>query len=131
MRQVFVSQINNLQSFSQMQKEAAIDLLLLVMYADGIIDPNEIEYIDQLLLDSTWASDKAIEDYLSGMRETIIETLADTKKLQGFVEKAKIRIGDAHKVYDIYTICAKMANVDQNLDPKELEILKMLMSVLE
>ena len=131
MRQVFISQINNLQSFTQMQKEAAIDLLLLVMYADGVIDPNEIEYIDQLLLDSTWAGDKGIEDYLAGMRETTIETLNDTLKLQGFIEKAKIRIGDADKVYDIYTICAKMANVDHNLDPKELEILKMLMSVLE
>jgi len=131
MRQIFISQIKNLQSFSQTQKEAAIDLLLLVMYADGIIDPNEIEYIDQLLLDSTWAGDQGIEDYLASMREPVIETLKDTQALKTFVEKAKTRIADKDKVYDIYTICAKMANVDKNLDPKEVEILKMLMGILE
>ncbi len=130
MRQVFIAQINNLQNFSQIQKEACIDLLLLVMYADGVIDPNEADMIDRLLLDSTWSGKDGIEDYLSDIKGTIIETLKDTHAVEKFVEQAKLRIGDAQKIHDIYTLCAKMASADQNIDPKELEILKLLMDSL-
>lgn len=130
MRQVFVSQINNLQNFNQMQKEAAVDLLLLIMYADGALDPNETEYIDRLLLDSTWAGDEALEDYLHEQSKTVIETLRDKDQVIRFVEHAKLRIGNTETIQSIYTLCATMANSDHNVDPKEMDILKLLMDSL-
>ena len=130
MRQVFITQINNLQNFNQMQKEAAVDLLLLVMYADGIVDPKELEYIDRLLIDSSWESETSMEDYFTAIKPKVLEALEDSYHLERFVEHSKLQIGDKQKLQSIYTLCATMANSDKNVDAKELDILKILMDSL-
>ena len=130
MLQVFIAQINNLPNFTQMQKEAAVDLLLLVMYADGVVDPQELEYIDRLLIDSSWESETSMEQYFTAIRPKVLEALVDSFHLERFVEHAKLQIGDKQKIHSIYTLCATMANTDKKVDDKELEILKILMDAL-
>lgn len=130
MRQVFVSQITNLQNFSQMQKEAALGLLILVMYADGVVDPDEAEYIDRLLLDSTWESENDLDAFIDDTKARVLEALSNHKILERFIEHKKLEIGDKEKLQSIYTICATMANSDHRIDDRELEILKILMESL-
>ena len=130
MRQVFVAHVTNLQNFNQMQKEAAIKLLLLVMYADGVIDPEEVEYIERLLLDSTWESNEDLDAFIDNAKEKSIEALEDESKLERYVEHLKLEIADREHLQSVYSICAKMAMTNKHVDDRELDILTMLMASL-
>ena len=120
----------NLDDFNQAQKEAAIDLLLLVMYADQIVDQQETACLDEFIGESSWEGDVNAATYIAQMRVTVIHMLEADNGVATFVADARKRINDDAKTQDIYFVVKKMANADQHMDQREMDILNLLMDNL-
>ncbi len=130
MKPIFAADIKNLDQFNQVQKEAVIDLLLLVMYADRIVNQDETACLDAFIGDSSWEGSLSAATYIAQARVTVIHMLERDDGIATFVADARKRIDDQVKEQDIYLIAKKMANADQYIDPREMEILNLLMNNL-
>ena len=130
MRPIFATDLKNLDDFNQAQKEAAIDLLLLVMYADKIVAQQETACLDEFIGESSWEGDVNAATYIAQMRVTVIHMLEADKGVATFVADARKRINDDAKTQDIYFVVKKMANADQHMDQREMDILNLLMDNL-
>ena len=96
--------------FNKQEKYAIVSVLIKIMEADGIIDPHEVEFLDEVLVDLSISEPEMeiIQEYDFGQDTAIIRQLS--------VEKLKI-------AKQLFT---NMAESDGYSDPRELEIINTL-----
>ena len=98
--------------YSKHQQYAIISILILIMEADGIIDPNEIEFMNRIYYDFsiTEGEMELINQYDLSSSSSIIKALPSKEKeyaIKLFIE---------------------MAKCDGYADPRELDIIKKIAS---
>lgn len=96
--------------FTKQEKYAIISVLIKIMEADGIIDPNEVKFLDGVLVDLHISEPEIeiIQEYGLGQDTAIIKQLSIEK-----LEAAKI-------------LFMNMAKCDGYADPRELQIINSL-----
>ena len=98
--------------YSKHQQYAIISILILIMEADGIIDPNEVEFMNNVYRDFsiTEGEIELINQYDLSSSSAIIKALPSKEKEYAI----KLFIG--------------MAKCDGYADPRELDIIKQIAS---
>lgn len=96
--------------YSKSQQYAIITILILIMEADGIIDPNEVKYIDSVLSEF-------------GISEPELEEISyydfnHSKEILSKMNNQELEY--AKKLF------IEMAKCDGYADPRELEIINLL-----
>lgn len=100
----------NSTKYSKTQQFAIVSILIMIMEADGIIDPNEIKFLNGILTSFK-------------ISESELETIND----YDFSQCQKILSGmAAEELTTVKSIFTEMAECDGYADPKELEIINRL-----
>ena len=96
--------------FTEIEKYAIINILSLIMEADVIIHPKEVEFIDVVMAKLNITVDKLdlIEHYDLNFSKSIIQSMNTPK-----VEYAK-------------ELFIKMASIDGYIDPRETDVINSL-----
>lgn len=96
--------------YTKPQQYAIISLLILIMEADGVIDPNEIKYLDSILADFN-----------------ITETELDVINSYDIAQSCMIlKSMDNHNIESAKAMFIQMAKCDGYVDPRELKIIENL-----
>ncbi len=99
-----------MQDYTTKEKAAIINLLSLIMEADNIIDPKEVEYMDKVLSD---------------MHVTPLDLDKMENKDIEFNKNVYNEMS-LNKRQEAMSMFKHMAAVDGNVDPREMDIIKYL-----
>lgn len=96
--------------YSQSEKTTIISLLSLIMEADNIIHPKEIEYMDSII-------DKLGVSHLEydHLEEIDLHAASNAFKMM-----------DKDKQDDVRSMCHTMSEIDGFVDPRETRVINML-----
>lgn len=94
--------------YSRPQQYAIISILILIMEADGVIDPNEIQFLNKMLLEFN-------------ISELDLETISSYD-----INHCRVILSDmdAENIEYAKSLFVEMAKCDGYADPRELEIIE-------
>ena len=84
------------ESFTQQQREALLDLLLLGMYADNMLSMAENQFLDDEMEELVWDSPTSPSAYLSAAIHRVRTAEEDIEKRNALLQSIKERFGDVH-----------------------------------
>ena len=84
------------ESFTQPQREALLDLLLLGMYADNMLSMAENQFLDDEMEELVWDSLTSPSAYLSAAIHRVRTAEEDIEKRNALLQSIKERFGDVH-----------------------------------
>ncbi len=84
------------ESFTQPQREALLDLLLLGMYADNMLSMAENQFLDDEMEELVWDSPTSPGAYLSAAIHRVRTAEEDIEKRNALLQSIKERFGDVH-----------------------------------
>ena len=82
------------EPFTQSQREALIDLLLLGMYADNMLSLAENQFLDDEVQELTWDSPTSLSAYLSAAIYRVRMAEEHQEKREALLQSVKERFGD-------------------------------------
>lgn len=119
-------QKNEREGVSKDQVEAAADLLVWVMYADGHIAGAENETIDAELTRLGWSSPFAMDLYLQGATARARRALEDDIFAETYLLRASERLRTGEMKRRVLEACAELAAADGNSSTAEERLLDKL-----
>ncbi|NLE46812.1 MAG: hypothetical protein GX614_00270 [Sandaracinaceae bacterium] len=114
------------EGVSKDQVEAAADLLVWVMYADGHIASAETETIDAELRRLGWTSPFAMDLYLQGATARARRALEDPSFAETYLSRASERLGTNEMRQRVLDACADLAAADGDSSAAESRLLDKL-----
>lgn len=96
--------------YSNIEKQTIIYLLSLIMEADGLIHPNEIEYMDSVIKQLGISH----QEY-DHLEEADLQTASTLFKQMSKEKQEEVR-----------NMCHTMSQIDGFVDPRETEVINML-----
>jgi len=125
------TEIRYLDGFDQKQKEAVIDLIVLMMQADGIVKRSEQDQLDELLEYCPWYGKEDLTAYLDRQGFQAANAAKDPSATRAYVRSVRDRIGDPDQVQKVYLLCDQMANADQDVAESEMRVLQTIVEELK
>lgn len=107
----------------QRQREALIDLLLWVMYADESLSLPENQMLGQLE-DGEWSGVMPPRQYVNAALARVRDVLGDQEKTTAFLEQVAERLGTPEMRQHAYDAACDFAQVDGDVSSKEHAFLR-------
>ena len=107
----------------QKQREAMVDLLIWTMYADNVLTLPENEKIDQVTEEMSWNSPVPAQQYIYASIAKVREALDNSEKAESLLNDISERLQSDAVRLRTYEACRDLANVDGEMDDKELSFL--------
>lgn len=111
---------------SKDEVEAAADLLVWTMFADGHIATAEEETVESELRLMGWSSPYSLDLYLHGSVARARRALSDRESADAYLAKCAARIQDPAMRARVLEACAKIAASDGNTSTRETDFLDRL-----
>ena len=108
---------------AQKQREAMIDLLIWMMYADNVLTLPENDRIDQITEEMEWDSPNRPSVYVNTSIAKIRDVLADDGKAQELLDSIDKRLGSDKMRKEAYEACRELANADGQVADEEMKLL--------
>ena len=108
---------------SKEEVEAAADLLVWTMFADGHVATAEEETVESELRFMGWSSPFALEVYLHGSIARARRAVADPAEAERYLAGCAARIAEPAMQARVLEACAKIAASDGNTSAHESELL--------
>jgi uncharacterized tellurite resistance protein B-like protein len=108
---------------AQREHEAAIELLLLVMVADGHIDDDEIEEIRKISEDSGFETDTFSFDQYKGPAMAAVRSAVAEDRTEALLDDIDERITSSVLRQALFSAARDVAGVDHDIDPAEESLL--------
>ena len=108
---------------AQRQREAMIDLLIWMMYADNVLTLPENDRIDQITAEMEWEAPSRPSVYINTSISKIRDVLADEEKGRALLEEIHSRLGTDRMRKEAYEACRELARADGQLADEELQLL--------
>jgi uncharacterized tellurite resistance protein B-like protein len=108
---------------ADLEHEAAIDLLLLVMTSDHHISDAELEEIRQISEDSGWESSTFSFDQYLGQAMAKVRTAVSEHRVEELLADIDGRVSNHLLRGALFSAARDVAGVDHDIDPAEQSIL--------
>lgn len=108
---------------AQRQREAMIDLLIWMMYADNVLTLPENDRIDQITEEMEWDSPNRPSAYVNVSIAKIRDVLADDGKAKELLDSIDQRLGSDKMRSEAYEACRELANADGQVADEEMKLL--------
>jgi len=117
-------EVNDLE---QKQREAELDLLILMMYADRHIDENETIKIKADSESLIWENNEYhIDLYIDKTIASVRNVMVNRNRLEVFIKDIASRL-ETHLIKDkAFKNVEKFMEIDFDISPKEVELLKQI-----
>jgi len=109
---------------AQQQREAELDLLILMMYADRNIDDNENSNIAKQSNSLRWENKEYhVSLYIDKTVAKVRNIITDKEKLSLFIEDISTRLDDKETKDSAFVSVEKFMEIDFDISEKERELL--------
>lgn len=112
----------------QRQKERVIEALLLVTYADGVIDRDETRFVDRVIGDSAWESERDLAAFVAEARGRVRKEAEDPARRRRFLARLAEGIASREARRAVYLLCDAVANADERVVGSEAAVLEDLLA---
>lgn len=110
--------------YTQEQREAAIDILLLMIHADGRVDDEELRQLRQAISDIGWEAACPIDDHIAAATTRVQDALVSEEARDHFVAAAFTHLHSAYLADKLLRLCRDMAAADHVIDAQERALLR-------
>jgi tellurite resistance protein len=126
----FISALDMGHCEDQLQREALFDLALMFVMVDGVVTESETEFMQDWLKTISWTSDDTKEQYyLSAAQKCFVAIEQDD--VDDFIAHRATQLVDKSIKKQAIKLAKDIAQVDGQLDPKELAAIAQLVSILD
>lgn len=110
-------------ALTQPQREAMVDLLLWIMYADRLLAVPEHDRIDRLGTELGWTSVTPFSQYVDTTVARVREVLSDEDRAAALLEDLYARLGTDAVRRQAYDACRSLAEADGQVAEDEARLL--------
>jgi uncharacterized tellurite resistance protein B-like protein len=125
-----LSEIANLD-VTQNEREAIVELLMMVMYSDKSLKLAEDEAIKEYASSIKWESPLSLEFYFGKVTPKIRTALSDKEKMNAFLQDINTRIESEAVKSQVLLVCNDLAMADSEFSPEEKELVKKISQVFQ
>ncbi len=125
-----LSEIANLD-VTQNEREAIIELMMMIMYSDKTLKLAEDEAIKEYTSSIKWESPLSLEFYFSKVTPKIRKALSDKDKMNAFLEDINTRIESELVKAQVLLVCNDLAMADSEFSSEEKELLTNISQVFQ
>ena len=111
---------------ADLEHQAVIELLLLVMVADHHISLDEIEAIRSISEESGWESETFSFDQYVGQAMAKVRLAAAAGNIDELLDDIDMRVTSSVLRQSLFSAAREVADVDHDLDPEEESLLGQL-----
>ncbi len=119
------------QDVTQNEREAIIELLMLIMYSDKSLKLAEDEAIKEYTDNIKWESPLSLEFYFSKVTPKIRKAVADEENMNALLEEINFRIESELVKAQVLLACNDLAMADSEFSPEEKELLENISQVFQ
>ncbi|MGB6298978.1 MAG: hypothetical protein WBF90_22760 [Rivularia sp. (in: cyanobacteria)] len=119
------------QDVTQNEREAIIELLMLIMYSDKTIKLAEDEAIKEYTNSIKWESPLSLEFYFGKVTPKIRKALAEQENMNALLEDINFRIESELVKAQVLLVCNDLAMADSEFSPEEKELLTNISKVFQ
>lgn len=119
------------QDVTQNEREAIIELLMLIMYSDKTIKLAEDEAIKEYTNSIKWESPLSLEFYFGKVTPKIRKALTEQENMNALLEDINFRIESELVKAQVLLVCNDLAMADSEFSPEEKELLTNISKVFQ
>jgi uncharacterized tellurite resistance protein B-like protein len=108
---------------ADLEHEAAVELLLLVMLSDHHVSDDEIDEIRHISDDSGWETDTFSFDQYLGTAMAKVRTAMEDDKVEAILDDIDGRVSNHLLRAALFSAARDVAGVDHNMVPEEVTLL--------
>ncbi len=133
MREKFSSSLSEIvkQDVTQNEREAIIELLMMIMYSDKNIKVVEDEVIQEYISNIKWESPLSLEFYFGKITPKIRRALAEEENMNALLEDINFRIESETIKSQVLLLCKDLAMADSEFSAEEKKLLKNISQVFQ
>ena len=109
---------------AQPQREALLDLMVWVMFADRHIAAPEQAQVQRVARDLPWEGYQSVDLYLDAAVRRARDALANAPTAERYLDDIAARLGDAAMMTRAYQACREVAGADGDIAPAEQALLE-------
>lgn len=119
------------QDVTQNEREAIIELMMLIMYSDKTLKLAEDEAIKEYTSSIKWESPLSLEFYFGKVTPKIRRALEDKESMNAFLEDIDFRIESELVKAQVLLVCNDLAMADSEFSSEEKELLTNISKVFQ
>ncbi|MGB3639250.1 MAG: hypothetical protein WBA39_16990 [Rivularia sp. (in: cyanobacteria)] len=119
------------QDVTQNEREAIIELLMMIMYSDKTLKLAEDEAIKEYTSSIKWESPLSLEFYFGKVTPKIRTALSDEGKMNAFLKDINTRIESELVKAQVLLVCNDLAMADSEFSSEEKELLTNISRVFQ
>ena len=125
-----LSEIANLD-VTQNEREAIIELMMMIMYSDKTLKLTEDEAIKEYTNNIKWESPLSLEFYFGKVTPKIRRALEDKEDMNSFLEDINFRIESELVKAQVLLVCNDLAMADSEFSSEEKELVDNIAKVFQ
>ena len=125
-----LSEIANLD-VTQNEREAIIELMMMIMYSDKTLKLSEDEAIKEYASNIKWESPLSLEFYFGKVTPKIRRALSDKEDMNALLEDINFRIESEVVKAQVLLVCNDLAMADAEFSSEEKELVKNIAKVFQ
>ncbi|MGB3652933.1 MAG: hypothetical protein WBA41_17190 [Rivularia sp. (in: cyanobacteria)] len=116
---------------TQNEREAIVELMMMVMYSDKTLKLAEDEAIKEYTNSIKWESPLSLEFYFGKVTPKIRTALADKEKMNAFLKDVNNRINSEAVKSQVLKLCNDLAMADAEFSSEEKELLDNISQIFQ
>lgn len=116
---------------SQEQREATVDLLIWMMYADRKLSEAEHQQLTVETRDLPWDSPTRVEQYIDASIGRVRNAVGDSTSEEAYLAGIAARLGGDAARREAYAACERLAAADEKVAQQEEQLLTRVRQALE
>ncbi|BAY82367.1 hypothetical protein NIES267_18460 [Calothrix parasitica NIES-267] len=125
-----LSEIANLD-VTQNEREAIIELMMMVMYSDKTLKLSEDEAIKEYISNIKWESPLSLEFFFGKVTPKIRRGLQDRENMNALLEDINFRIESEMVKAQVLLVCNDLAMADSEFSCEEKELVENIAKVFQ
>lgn len=127
---LFRIQPGSRDGYDQLQREALLDLLTYLMYADSRIAVEEEQLIEGRARTFDWEGEADLEDYLDAAVDRVRALEGSPHAAEAFLDGVRSRLRTPAARQNAINLCHGLIQADGRFDPEELELFQQIIGKL-
>ncbi|AFY56467.1 hypothetical protein Riv7116_4027 [Rivularia sp. PCC 7116] len=119
------------EDVTQNEREAIIELMMMVMYSDKTLKLTEDEAIKEYASSIEWESPLSLEFYFAKVTPKIRTALSNDEKMHVFLKDINSRIETEVVKAQVLLVCNDLAMADAEFSAEEKDLLKNISQVFQ
>lgn len=116
--------------WSQEDKEASLELLVLIMYVDDILSDEEDLMLKRQIAQFDWKGVHNEDYFLNEVIRKVRDLNKNPKAIQSYIDKTAAKISSPEVKKKIFLLCSHLSEADGEVDLQEVAVVEQVRKAL-